>query len=47
MFSATFGLAAREAAQNYLDPFHFKISVGRVGSSHRNIHQVVRIHLHG
>ena len=41
MFSATFSREAREAAVKYLDPEYAKIVVGRLGQSHKNIHQVV------
>jgi ATP-dependent RNA helicase DDX3X len=41
MFSATFPKGARELARNYMADDHFRIRVGRAGSSHKNIHQNV------
>lgn len=41
MFSATFSKQARALARDYLSPDHFRIHVGRAGSSHKNIHQDV------
>lgn len=39
MFSATFPPAAREIADHYMSYDHYRISVGRAGSSHANIQQ--------
>lgn len=44
MFSATFPPAARQLAAKYLTGDHAQIHVGRLGSSHENIHQVVNSH---
>ena len=41
MFSATFPAEARKLATHFLAPDHAQIHVGRPGSSHSNIHQVV------
>ena len=42
MFSATFPRGARQLAKGYLDDDHIRIHVGRAGSSHKNITQMVR-----
>lgn len=41
MFSATFPKAARELAKQYLSASHVRFRVGRAGSSHKNIKQIV------
>ncbi|KAL9082332.1 MAG: hypothetical protein Q9159_006504 [Coniocarpon cinnabarinum] len=41
MFSATFNRAAREAASKFLSDEYVRITVGRLGSTHRAIHQVL------
>ncbi|KAK4187317.1 DEAD/DEAH box RNA helicase [Podospora australis] len=41
LFSATFPKAARDLAKNHLAENHVRLRVGRAGSSHRNIKQVV------
>lgn len=41
MFSATFSREAREAAKKYLATDYVKVTVGRLGSTHLNIHQVI------
>ena len=41
MFSATFPQEARDLAEQLLAGDHAVIHVGRLGSSHENIHQVV------
>ena len=42
MFSATFPKEARAVAKEYMSKDHIRIRVGRAGSSHTNIFQVVR-----
>ncbi|KAI9662123.1 MAG: hypothetical protein M1831_002819 [Alyxoria varia] len=41
MFSATFAKDIRDTVAKYLTDDHIKIKVGRIGSTHSNIHQVV------
>jgi ATP-dependent RNA helicase DDX3X len=41
LFSATFPKEARKLAREYLDVNHIRISVGRLGSTHKNISQRV------
>lgn len=41
LFSATFPRRAMDLAKEYLAEDYFKITVGRVGSTHRNIEQIV------
>lgn len=41
LFSATFPKEARELAKEYLAANHVRFRVGRAGSSHKNIKQVV------
>jgi ATP-dependent RNA helicase DDX3X len=41
MFSATFPKAGRELAKQYLSASHVRFRVGRAGSSHKNIKQIV------
>ncbi|KAF2271006.1 P-loop containing nucleoside triphosphate hydrolase protein [Lojkania enalia] len=41
MFSATFPKLARRMARDYMDEDYVRIKVGRVGSTHTNIHQDV------
>jgi ATP-dependent RNA helicase DDX3X len=39
MFSCTFSEQAQAAAARYLENDHIRVTIGRVGSSHRNIRQ--------
>jgi superfamily II DNA/RNA helicase len=43
MFSATFNKECRELARKHLDIDHVRIRIGRVGSSHTNVVQQVRL----
>ena len=43
LFSATFPPFARQLAREYLADDHIKIRVGRMGSTHKNIVQKVRV----
>ena len=45
LFSATFPSEARRLAKQYLLNNHIRIRVGRMGSSHKNIKQVVSTQL--
>jgi ATP-dependent RNA helicase DDX3X len=41
MFSATFPKSERSLVRKYMSEDHFQIRVGRPGSSHKNIQQVI------
>jgi hypothetical protein len=41
MFSATFNKECRKLAREYLSTDHIRIRVGRPGSSHLNVSQIV------
>lgn len=41
MFSATFPKEARRLARQYMEDDYIKIKVGRVGSTHGNIKQII------
>jgi superfamily II DNA/RNA helicase len=47
MFSATFPLAARNLAVEYMAHDYAFVRVGRIGSTHRNITQRVRYSISG
>ncbi|KAF2435617.1 P-loop containing nucleoside triphosphate hydrolase protein [Tothia fuscella] len=41
MFSATFPKEMRKVARKYMEPDYFRIYVGRIGSTHKNIEQSI------
>ena len=41
MFSATFNKGCRKLARNYLAADHVRVRIGRAGSAHQNVKQVV------